>query len=97
MVPIFGRGASAGPSPARRLLEQEIAVVLQDFPYEEWYTSIHPTVPFVDYVPLRQDLMDLEERFTWIKDNPTGGLSLLDFGQIVVSEGAVLLQRLLAT
>ena len=65
----------------RRILGQQIAVMLQDFPYEEWY--IHLMVPFVDYIPLRQNLTDLEDRLPlrqnltdledrliWIRNNP---------------------------
>ena len=52
----------------RRILGQQIAVMLQDFPYEEWY--IHLMVPFVDYIPLRQNLTDLEDRLIWIRNNP---------------------------
>ena len=52
----------------RRMLGQQIAVMIQDYPYEEWY--FHLMVPFVDYIPLRQDLTNLEERLIWIRDNP---------------------------
>jgi len=45
------------------------AVVLQDFPLEEWF--IPYMRPFVDYIPLNYNISNLEETLIWIKENPT--------------------------
>eukprot|EP00580_Thalassiosira_gravida_P009406 CAMPEP_0201648028 /NCGR_PEP_ID=MMETSP0493-20130528/36915_1 /ASSEMBLY_ACC=CAM_ASM_000838 /TAXON_ID=420259 /ORGANISM="Thalassiosira gravida, Strain GMp14c1" /LENGTH=138 /DNA_ID=CAMNT_0048123595 /DNA_START=20 /DNA_END=433 /DNA_ORIENTATION=+ len=37
-----------------RLMNQGIAVILQDYPYEEWFT--HLLTPYVNYIPLNQNL-----------------------------------------
>lgn len=44
------------------------AVVLQDFPYQEWFTPY--MTPYVDYIPLAMDLSDLSEILHWIQKNP---------------------------
>jgi len=49
------------------LLRQGIAVVLQSFPYEEWYVRFMR--PFVEYVPLAGDLSNLTETLEWVRDN----------------------------
>jgi hypothetical protein len=51
-----------------RILGQGIAVVLQEYPYEEWFT--HLIKPYVHYIPLRQNLSNLNETLHWIKFNP---------------------------
>ena len=45
------------------------AVVLQDFPLEEWF--IPYMRPFVEYIPLNYNISNLEETLIWIKENPT--------------------------
>jgi Glycosyl transferase family 90 len=64
-VVMGGLGAAFRTS---RILEQGIAVILQDFPYEEWF--IHYMTPFVNYIPLAQDLSNLHETLHWVQDNP---------------------------
>ena len=44
------------------------AVILQDFPYEEWF--IKYMTPNIDYIPLKGDLSDLNETLHWVKENP---------------------------
>ena len=51
-----------------RTMSQEIAIILQDIVYEEWFT--HIMIPFVHYIPLRQDLSNLEEILNWVQNNP---------------------------
>lgn len=51
-----------------RTLHQGIAVILQEYPYTEWFT--HAMVPFVHYIPLKQDLSNLNETLHWVRDNP---------------------------
>jgi len=52
-----------------RILEQGIAVVLQDYPYKEWFTRL--MVPFVHYIPLDQKLSNLNETLYWVRENPS--------------------------
>lgn len=52
-----------------RTLDQGIAVVLQDYLYEEWFTNL--MIPFVHYIPLEQDLSNLNETLHWVRDNPS--------------------------
>lgn len=42
-------------------------MVLQSFPYEEWYVRFMR--PFVEYVPLAGDLSNLTETLEWVRDN----------------------------
>jgi hypothetical protein len=44
------------------------AVILQDFVYQEWYTKY--LVPYVHYIPLSEDLHDLNETLHWVQDHP---------------------------
>jgi hypothetical protein len=44
------------------------AVVLQQFQYEEWFT--HLLKPWVHYIPLAQDLSNLNETMHWVRDHP---------------------------
>jgi hypothetical protein len=44
------------------------AVILQDFVYQEWYTKY--LVPYVHYIPLSEDLQDLNETLHWVQDHP---------------------------
>lgn len=50
------------------LLGQGIAVILQDYPFEEWFTRLMK--PFVHYIPLDQKLTNLEKILQWTKDHP---------------------------
>jgi hypothetical protein len=44
------------------------AVILQDFGYQEWFTKyLHP---FVHYIPLAEDLHNLNEALHWVQDHP---------------------------
>ncbi len=52
-----------------RILGQGIAVLLQDFPFEEWFVQY--MTPFVHYIPLSRDLHDLGPRLQWIVENPS--------------------------
>ena len=52
-----------------RIMGQGIAVVLQDYLYEEWFT--HLMIPFVHYIPLEQNLSNLNETLHWVRDNPS--------------------------
>jgi len=49
-------------------LSTETAVVLQDYYYKEWFTPMMK--PFVDYIPLAEDLSDLAEKMQWIAEHP---------------------------
>ena len=51
-----------------RILNQEIAVVLQDYPYEAWFK--HIMKPYEHYIPLHQNISNLNETLHWIQDNP---------------------------
>ena len=51
-----------------RIIGQEIALVLQAFPYEEWF--VRYMEPYLHYIPLDQDLSNLNETLHWIKNNP---------------------------
>jgi len=51
-----------------RIMNQGIAVVLQDYPYEEWFT--HLMVPYEHYIPLNQNISNLNETLHWIQDHP---------------------------
>jgi len=44
------------------------AVVLQDFVYQEWYTKY--LQPYVHYIPVSEDLHDLNATMHWIQDHP---------------------------
>ena len=44
------------------------AVVLQEFPVEEWF--IPYMTPFEHYIPLAADLSNLSETMHWVHDNP---------------------------
>lgn len=44
------------------------AVIVQDFPYEEWFLS--SMRPGVHYIPLKADLSDLDKVLRWVRDNP---------------------------
>jgi len=51
-----------------RIMNQGIAVVLQDYPYEEWFT--HLMLPYEHYIPLNQNISNLNETLHWIQDHP---------------------------
>jgi len=65
-VVLGGKGAAFRLA---RILGQGIAVVLQDYLYEEWFT--HLMIPFVHYIPLAQDLSNLNETLHWVRGNPS--------------------------
>jgi hypothetical protein len=44
------------------------AVVLQTFQFEEWFT--HLLSPWVHYIPLAEDLSNLNETVHWVRDHP---------------------------
>ena len=44
------------------------AVIVQDFPYEEWFLSLMR--PGFDYIPLNADMSNLNETLHWVRDNP---------------------------
>lgn len=50
-------------------LSTETAVVLQEYRYKEWFTPMME--PFVHYIPLQEDLTDLDEKMRWIYDHPS--------------------------
>uniref|UniRef100_A0A7S4EPN6 Glycosyl transferase CAP10 domain-containing protein n=1 Tax=Pseudo-nitzschia australis TaxID=44445 RepID=A0A7S4EPN6_9STRA len=49
-------------------LSMESAVILQDYPYEEWFVAY--MTPYVNYIPLAMDLSNLSEILHWVRDNP---------------------------
>ena len=62
-------GGAGAAFRTARVLRQGIAVVLQQYPYEEFY--YHLMVPFVHYIPLAQDLSNLSHTLQWVRDHPT--------------------------
>lgn len=60
-------GAGAAYRSSRHLMTRT-AVVLQDFTYEEWFT--HYMIPWVHYIPLQENLGNLEETLVWIQQHP---------------------------
>ncbi|GFH49786.1 hypothetical protein CTEN210_06262 [Chaetoceros tenuissimus] len=62
-----------------RVLRQSIAVILQDFPYEEWF--VHEMKPYVNFIPIKQDLSDLKETLEWVRDNPQKVLEIAKKGK----------------
>ena len=42
--------------------------MLQDFVYQEWYTKY--LQPYVHYIPVSEDLHDLNATMHWIQDHP---------------------------
>ncbi|KAL9179005.1 hypothetical protein ACHAXT_011978 [Thalassiosira profunda] len=50
------------------LLGQEVATIVQEYPYKEWFA--HLMEPFVHFIPLDQGLANLSETLHWVKDNP---------------------------
>ena len=50
------------------IFRQGIAVILQEYPWEEWF--IQYLKPYVHYIPLAQDLSNLTETLYWVRDNP---------------------------
>ena len=50
------------------LLGQEVATIVQEYPYKEWFA--HLMEPFVHYIPHDQGLSNLSETLHWVKDNP---------------------------
>jgi hypothetical protein len=62
-----------------RVLRQGIAVMLQDFPYEEWF--VHEMKPYVNFIPIKEDLSDLKETLEWVRDNPQKVLEIAKKGK----------------
>lgn len=50
-------------------LSTETAVVLQEWEFKEWFTPMMK--PFEHYIPLAEDLSDLDETMHWIAEHPT--------------------------
>ena len=42
--------------------------MLQAYPYEEWFTKL--MIPWEHYIPLTQDLVNLNETLHWVRTNP---------------------------
>lgn len=63
-----------------RIMKQGIAVILQDFPFEEWFT--HLLVPYVHYIPLDQNLSNLNETLYWVRDNPSKVFDIANNGKL---------------
>lgn len=51
-----------------RHFSTKTAVLMQEFEYEEWFKP--KLVPFRHYIPLKENLSDLEEKLRWIRENP---------------------------
>lgn len=49
-------------------LSTETAVVLQEYRYKEWFTPLME--PFKYYIPLQEDLRNLEKMMQWVADHP---------------------------
>ena len=49
-------------------LSTETAVVLQTCPFDEWFT--HLMKPWEHYIPVDQELSDLEKNLQWMHDHP---------------------------
>ena len=58
-----------------RILGQGIAVILQEYPYEEWFT--HLMVPNVHYIPLKRNL---------VRDNPAKVNQIAQNGKLFYDE-----------
>jgi len=67
-----------------RIMGQTIAVILQDFPYKEWFT--HLMEPYVHYIPLKQDLSDLNRTMQWVRNNPTKVFEIAQNGKQFYNE-----------
>ena len=65
-------------------LSTETAVVLQDYAYELWYTKY--LIPFVHYIPLKQDLSDLNGTLVWIRQHPTAVRRIANNGKRYYNE-----------
>jgi hypothetical protein len=49
-------------------MSTETAIVLQEFRFKEWFTTMMK--PFVRYIPLLEDLSDLNTTMHWVAENP---------------------------
>ncbi|KAL7549932.1 hypothetical protein ACHAWF_013187 [Thalassiosira exigua] len=67
-----------------RILGQMVTVVLQAYPYEEWFFRYMK--PFVHYIPLDQDLSNLNETLHWVKDNSDKVLQIAKNGKAFFDE-----------
>lgn len=50
-------------------LSTATAIALQEYRFKEWFTPM--LKPFEHYIPLREDLSDLDETMRWVAENPT--------------------------
>jgi hypothetical protein len=55
------------------------AVVLQTYTYEEWFVKF--MLPYVHYIPLKQDLSDLKEVMEWVRDHPAEVKTIAEKGE----------------
>jgi hypothetical protein len=60
------------------------AVVLQDCVYQEWYTNY--LEPYVHYIPVSEDLHDLNETLHWIQDHPAEVKAIAGQGRLFWEE-----------
>jgi len=61
-------------------LSTSTAVSLQECEFHEWFTSLMK--PYEHYIPLTQDLSDLEERMRWIQENPNKVKAIAEKGRL---------------
>lgn len=71
-------GAGAAFRTARHLMTRT-AIVMQAFKFEEWFTQYMK--PFVHYIPLAEDLHDLNETMYWIAEHPDQVREIADNGR----------------
>jgi hypothetical protein len=49
-------------------LSTETAIILQEWPFKEWFTSLMK--PFEHFIPLAEDLSDLDITMRWVQEHP---------------------------
>jgi Glycosyl transferase family 90 len=62
-----------------RTMGQRIAVIIQDYTYEEWFHQY--MTPYEHYIPLAQDLSNLNKTLHWVRDNPQKVKAIADNGK----------------
>ena len=67
-----------------RIMSQEIAVIMQDYPYKEWFMDLME--PWVHYIPLEQDLSNLNETLHWVKGHPSKVRAIAKSGKAFYDE-----------
>ena len=72
-------GGAGAAFRTARVLEQGSTVILQDYPWEEWFTSL--MVPYVHYIPLRRNLSNLHDVLLWVRDHPSEVLTIARNGR----------------